>query len=124
MAFAVLTAAGAGKAASAHAETQGERIVAIAASQAGKPYCWAGGNQNGPTQGTAEPGTGYACGAGVVGFDCTGLTIYAVFQATGIHEIGWFSLLLDGSGETLPESDEWHHLNRARFYWQLAAFDS
>src|SRR5882757_7084225 len=84
MAFAVLTAAGAGKAASAHAETQGERIVAIAASQAGKPYCWAGGNQNGPTQGTAEPGTGYACGAGVVGFDCTGLTIYAVFQATGI----------------------------------------
>jgi hypothetical protein len=54
----------------------GQKIVNAAASQAGLPYCFDGGNQFGPTS------TG--CSSGQVGFDCTGLTMYAVYQATGI----------------------------------------
>jgi cell wall-associated NlpC family hydrolase len=63
----------------AQAATQGEAIVAAAASQAGRPYCWDGGNTSGPTHGGGGPG----CEGSTVGFDCTGLTLYAVYQATG-----------------------------------------
>jgi cell wall-associated NlpC family hydrolase len=48
-----------------------------AASMRGKPYCWAGGDAHGPTHG--EGGSG--CGADVVGFDCSGLVLYAWAQA-------------------------------------------
>ncbi|HEX8753209.1 MAG TPA: NlpC/P60 family protein [Solirubrobacterales bacterium] len=53
--------------------------MAAAASQAGRPYCWDGGGPSGPTHGSGGPG----CEGSTVGFDCTGLTIYAVYQATG-----------------------------------------
>jgi cell wall-associated NlpC family hydrolase len=52
----------------APAASQGKAIVRAAASQAGVPYCLGGGNQFGPS----------SCG-----FDCTGLTMYAVYKATG-----------------------------------------
>jgi cell wall-associated NlpC family hydrolase len=61
------------------AATQGEQIVAAAASQAGLPYCFDGGTISGPSHGTGGAG----CGGSTVGFDCTGLTLYAVYQATG-----------------------------------------
>jgi protein gp37 len=57
----------------ASAQTQGEAIVAAAASQAGVPYCEPGGNLNGPTQCGGKPAT----------FDCSGLAMYAVYQGTG-----------------------------------------
>lgn len=44
------------------------KIIAVAESQIGKPYVWGGGNYNGPTGG---------------GFDCSGLVMYAAFQASG-----------------------------------------
>ena len=53
----------------------GESIVNAAAAEAGRPYCFDGGTPNGPSQGS--------CGSGTVGFDCTGLTLYAVYQASG-----------------------------------------
>lgn len=63
---------------------QGDDIVAAAASMAGKPYCFGGGNIYGPTQGN--------CAQGVVGFDCTGLAIFALHKALGItglpHGVG------------------------------------
>ena len=55
----------------------GQAVVNAAASQAGQPYCWAGGNISGPTHGSGGPG----CPGGTVGFDCTGLVIYALYQA-------------------------------------------
>ena len=58
----------------------GQAVVNAAASQAGKPYCWDGGNEHGPTHGTGGSG----CPGSTVGFDCTGLAIYAVYQGTGI----------------------------------------
>ncbi len=64
-------------AASAASAYSGAEIVARAASQAGVPYCWDGGNQSGPTHGSGNVEGATDCGPGVVGFDCTGLTMYA-----------------------------------------------
>jgi cell wall-associated NlpC family hydrolase len=50
--------------------------IAAASSQLGVPYSWGGGNFTGPTLGVAQ-------GAGTVGFDCSGLVLYAVYQASG-----------------------------------------
>ncbi|MDQ1245815.1 MAG: hypothetical protein QG597_182 [Actinomycetota bacterium] len=54
----------------------GPRIVAAATTQLGIPYSWGGGSPTGPTGGTAH-------GAGTLGFDCSGLVVYAVAQASG-----------------------------------------
>jgi cell wall-associated NlpC family hydrolase len=77
----VLSVAALCSAPSAHAD--GQAIVNAAASQAGRPYCWDGGNEHGPTHGAGDLGNG-GCGGGTVGFDCTGLAIFAVYQGTGI----------------------------------------
>ena len=64
----------------AFATSQGAAIVNAAASQSGVAYCGDGGNTSGPTHGSGGSG----CGTGVVGFDCSGLALYAVYQGTGI----------------------------------------
>lgn len=51
------------------------RIVYYARQEIGTPYSWGGGGPSGPT-------TGIQHGAGTVGYDCSGLTQYAVYQAT------------------------------------------
>jgi hypothetical protein len=66
---------GSGLISSGGGSSVGQKIVNAAASQAGIQYCYGGGNQFGPTS------TG--CSSGV-GYDCTGLTMYAVYQATGM----------------------------------------
>ncbi|MBO2464935.1 C40 family peptidase [Actinomadura violacea] len=55
----------------------GQRIVQAAMRWLRTPYKWGAGNWDGPT--------GYACSYGKCGkaFDCSGLTMYAVAQATG-----------------------------------------
>jgi cell wall-associated NlpC family hydrolase len=58
--------------------SKGTTIVAAAQTQAGKPYCYAGGDQVGATKGRDA-----AC-TKVVGFDCSGLALYAVYKARGI----------------------------------------
>lgn len=67
----------------ASATTQSQAIVNAAASMHGKPYCWDGGNQAGPTHGDGDLGYG-GCSGHTKGFDCSGLALYAVFQVTGI----------------------------------------
>jgi NlpC/P60 family len=62
------------------ATNQGQAIVNAAAAEAGIPYCYDGGNTGGPTHGSGGSG----CGGNTVGFDCSGLALYAVYQATGI----------------------------------------
>ncbi|CDZ91383.1 NlpC/P60 family protein [Rhodococcus ruber] len=47
----------------------GNRVVDLAFRYLGLPYVWGGGNINGPSGG---------------GFDCSGLTSYAVYAATGV----------------------------------------
>ena len=56
---------------------QGRTAVARAQSWIGMPYSWAGGNASGPTLGQCTPGTGGDLDCHVVGFDCSGLTMYA-----------------------------------------------
>ncbi|WP_345361450.1 C40 family peptidase [Actinoallomurus liliacearum] len=55
----------------------GERIVAWASKWIGLPYQFGGGDAHGPTVGTNSNGSGKP------GFDCSGLTLYAVYNATG-----------------------------------------
>jgi len=51
----------------------GDRVVAFARSQRGVPYSFGGGNYYGPTPGLENP---------TVGYDCSGLSSYAVFNAS------------------------------------------
>lgn len=50
-----------------------ETVINAALSQLGVPYAWAGGTAAGPSRGTGRD-------AGVVGFDCSGLALYAYAQ--------------------------------------------
>lgn len=77
----------------------GQRIVQAAMRWLHTPYLWGGGNHNGPT--------GYACAHGKCGkaFDCSGLTMYAVAQATSgkiklDHYTG--SQIRDSRGTRIP----------------------
>jgi cell wall-associated NlpC family hydrolase len=54
----------------------GHRIVSYARQYIGWPYQWGGGNEHGPTRGSPAHGTSH------LGWDCSGLTKYAVYQAT------------------------------------------
>jgi cell wall-associated NlpC family hydrolase len=55
----------------------GATAVARAESWLGMPYSWAGGSASGPTTGQCDPGTGGDLDCHVVGFDCSGLMMYA-----------------------------------------------
>lgn len=59
----------------------GQAIVAAAKHYVDTPYAWGGGDINGPSAGTYSS-TG---GGRVVGFDCSGLILFAVHNATGIQ---------------------------------------
>ncbi|MGW5049734.1 C40 family peptidase [Actinokineospora sp. NPDC004072] len=50
-----------------------DKVIAAALSQLGVPYAWGGGDADGPT-----PGTGLD--QGIIGFDCSGLALYAYAQ--------------------------------------------
>jgi cell wall-associated NlpC family hydrolase len=55
---------------------QGLVAVKWAEAELGVPYSWGGGNATGPTIGALEAG-GITAGAHTVGFDCSGLTLFA-----------------------------------------------
>jgi cell wall-associated NlpC family hydrolase len=59
-------------------------VIDRALSQLGVPYAWGGGNANGPTRGIRDGGVADSFGDfNKVGFDCSGLMIYA-FAGAGI----------------------------------------
>lgn len=55
---------------------QGRDALAWATKELGVPYSWGGGDANGPTLGFAE-NKAITAGAHTVGFDCSGLTLFA-----------------------------------------------
>lgn len=64
--------------------SRGELVVYYAQSMVGKyPYSWGGGNDYGPTTGIVQEIPPYCNDVDVVGFDCSGLAKYAVYQGTG-----------------------------------------
>jgi len=62
----------------------GEKIVKAAESMVNKyPYSWGGGNTHGATRGIKQEISPYCDDRNVVGFDCSGLALYSVYQGTG-----------------------------------------
>ncbi len=57
----------------------GQAVVGAAEGELGLPYVWGGGTYSGPSGDADAP----ASLAGQPGFDCSGLVMYAVYQASG-----------------------------------------
>jgi cell wall-associated NlpC family hydrolase len=55
----------------------GAAVVTFALRQKGLPYSWGGGDERGPSEGFGPKGSG------INGFDCSGLVLFAVYQASG-----------------------------------------
>jgi cell wall-associated NlpC family hydrolase len=56
----------------------GNAIADRAQAWAGSPYSWAGGDRLGPTLGRTDGGDASRYDDHIVGFDCSGLTLYAL----------------------------------------------
>lgn len=87
------------------------RIIQAAMRWLGTIYAWGGGDQNGPTLGIRDGGVADSHGDyNKIGFDCSGLTLYAVAQATNMkiilpHFTGDHSnpgQLYDSRGQEIP----------------------
>ncbi|MCT7659817.1 NlpC/P60 family peptidoglycan endopeptidase RipA [Mycobacterium deserti] len=72
-----------------------EYVIRRAMSQMGVPYSWGGGNAAGPSRGIDS-------GAGTVGFDCSGLMLYA-FAGVGI-KLDHYSGSQYDAGRKIPSS--------------------
>ncbi|MCV7023930.1 NlpC/P60 family peptidoglycan endopeptidase RipA [Mycolicibacterium novocastrense] len=72
-----------------------EFVIKRAMSQMGVPYSWGGGNAAGPSRGIDS-------GAGTVGFDCSGLMLYA-FAGVGI-KLDHYSGSQYNAGRKVPTS--------------------
>jgi len=68
----------------------GQAIVAAAKHHLGTPYSWGGGTIDGPSLGIYSSAS--LDGTRTVGFDCSGLVLFAVYNSTGVR--------LDHSAET------------------------
>ncbi|WP_346772758.1 NlpC/P60 family protein [Rhodococcus sp. 14C212] len=81
-----------------------ETVIDRAMSQMGVPYAWGGGDENGPTLGIRDGGVADSYGDyNKVGFDCSGLMIYA-FAGIGIslpHYTGYQYT----AGEQVPSAE-------------------
>jgi peptidoglycan DL-endopeptidase RipA len=72
-----------------------EFVIRRAMSQIGVPYSWGGGDANGPSRGIDQ-------GANTVGFDCSGLMLYA-FAGVGI-KLPHYSGSQYNAGRKIPSS--------------------
>ncbi|MFC1405032.1 MULTISPECIES: C40 family peptidase [Streptacidiphilus] len=65
----------------------GQRVVAAALHELGTPYAWGGGGPQGPSLGFCDGTNGYLQGVCMadhtVGFDCSGLALFAWYQGSG-----------------------------------------
>ncbi|RAV32078.1 hypothetical protein DLJ54_04930 [Corynebacterium heidelbergense] len=81
-----------------------ERVINRGSSQLGMPYAWGGGNAVGPTLGIRDGGVADSFGDyEKVGFDCSGLMVYA-FAAAGIY-LDHYSGYQYTAGRQVPASE-------------------
>ena len=86
------------------AEEKIERVIKRGESQMGVTYAWGGGNQHGPTQGIRDGGVADSFGDyAKVGFDCSGLMMYA-FAAAGV-QLEHYSGYQYTAGKQVPVSE-------------------
>lgn len=78
-----------------HGQQATEYVIRRAMSQMGVPYSWGGGNAAGPSRGIDS-------GANTVGFDCSGLMLYA-FAGVGI-KLDHYSGSQYNAGRKVPSS--------------------
>ena len=75
-----------GSAATAGERDTGQRVAAAALHELGTPYAWGGGGPQGPSLGFCDGTNGYLQGVCMadhtVGFDCSGLALFAWYQGT------------------------------------------
>ena len=86
------------------AEEKIERVIKRGESQMGVTYAWGGGNQHGPTMGIRDGGVADSFGDYTkVGFDCSGLMMYA-FAAAGV-QLEHYSGYQYTAGKQVPVSE-------------------
>lgn len=96
---------GGGQAAPPPAAGTVRTVIDRALSQLGVPYAWGGGNAHGPTRGIRDGGVADAHGDYTkIGFDCSGLMIYA-FAAAG-YRLPHYSGYQYDSGRKVPLSQK------------------
>ncbi len=84
-----------GRIPSVYGRQASEYVIRRAMSQMGVPYSWGGGNANGPSRGIDQ-------GANTVGFDCSGLMLYA-FAGVGI-KLDHYSGSQYNAGRKIPSA--------------------
>jgi len=87
----------------------GDAIVRAASNMVGKwPYSWDGGDYNGPTHGYKQASSPYCDDRNVVGFDCSGLALFSVYQGVGVklehHAQDQYSKCEKCGGKRIPVS--------------------
>ena len=82
-----------------------ERVIERGMGVMGTPYSWGGGNQHGPTLGVRDGGVADAHGDyAKVGFDCSGLMVYA-FAAVGIQLEKYSGYQYSSGGTQVPAGE-------------------
>ncbi|MEV5704541.1 NlpC/P60 family protein [Actinoallomurus sp. NPDC052274] len=86
-----------------NAQERIERVVAAATSMTGRglSYSWGAGGKGGPSCGIADASPGGHHDYNVLGFDCSGLTLYAFWKGTGL-DIGSSSSAQYRNGTKIP----------------------
>jgi len=84
----------------------GDDIANAASGMVGQyPYSWGGGNDNGATYGIKQECSPYCDDRNVIGFDCSGLAKYSVYQGAGISLVHYAQTQYDSCSNYVSTSD-------------------